>query len=87
MHGICQDHISPDDNCTAQLKHNLLCSLPKPELVWDVSSFVGFLQFYCAFFPFFEVCAVPLHKIMKHEYTERVGPLWTPAIKSTFEEL
>ncbi len=57
------------------------------ELVWEVASFVGFLQFYCAFIPFFEVCAEPLHNIIKHKITEPVGPLWTPAIKSAFEEL
>jgi hypothetical protein len=51
-----------------------------------VASFVGFVQFYCAFIPSFEVRAEPLHKIMKHKYTEPVGPLWTAAIESTFEE-
>jgi hypothetical protein len=79
--------ISSDGNHTTQSKHGLLCSWPKPKLVWDVASFVGFLQFYCSFIPFFEVRAEPLRKIMKHEYTEPVGPLWTPTIKSTFEEL
>jgi hypothetical protein len=67
-------NVSPDGNRTAQSEHNLLCSWSKPKLVQDVASFVGFLQFYCTFIPFFEVRAEPLREIMKHEYTEPVGP-------------
>jgi hypothetical protein len=56
-------------------KHNLLCHWPIPELVRNVASFVGFLQFYSSFIPHFEVCALPLRKVMKREYTEAVGDM------------
>ncbi len=68
-------------------KHDLLHHWPLPELVRDVASFVGFLQFYSNFIPHFEVCALPLYKIMTREYTEPVGDLWTAAANSAFKEL
>jgi hypothetical protein len=68
-------------------KHNLLRHWPVPELVCDVASFVGFLQFYSNFIPHFEIRALPLREIMKREYTEAVGDLWTAKASRAFEEL
>jgi hypothetical protein len=53
-------NVSPNGNCLAMSKHQLWEHWPKPEYVHDVASFVGFLQFYSAFIPFFKVSATPL---------------------------
>jgi hypothetical protein len=68
-------------------KHHLLDHWPKPEFVCNVASFIGVVQFYSTFVPYFEVCAKPLRDIMQHEYTSRVGDLWTPAAAAVFDEL
>jgi hypothetical protein len=39
------------------------------------------------FIPFIEVCLKPLSKIMKHEYTSRVGNLWDSTATPAFKEL
>jgi hypothetical protein len=68
-------------------KHDLLRHWPIPELVHDVASFVGFLQFYSNFIPHFEVRPLPLREIMKLEYTEAVSDMWTAKANPVFEEL
>ncbi len=68
-------------------KHQLLDHWPTQEFVRNVANFIGFVQFYRAFIPYFEVGAKPLRDIMQHEYTLRVGDLWTPAAAATFDEL
>jgi hypothetical protein len=50
-------------------------------------SFIGFVQFYSAFIPYFEIHAKPLQEIMQHEYTLHVGDLWTSAAAAAFDEL
>jgi hypothetical protein len=52
--------ISVDGDRPTMSKHKLLRHWPSPELVRDVASFVGFLQFYSKFIPFFEVRSLPL---------------------------
>jgi hypothetical protein len=79
--------VSADGNCPAMSKRDLLCHWPIPELVRNVTSFVGFLQFYSGFIPHFEVRALPLRKIMKQEYTEAVGDMWTAEARRAFDEL
>jgi hypothetical protein len=68
-------------------KHKLLRHWPVPEIVCNVASFVGFLQFYSNFIPHFEIRALPLRDIMKREYTEAVGDLWTDEASRAFEGL
>jgi hypothetical protein len=46
--------VSPDGNRPAMSKHELIKHWPIPELVRDVASFVGFLQFYSKFIPNFD---------------------------------
>ena len=53
-------NMSPDGNCPAMSKHKLLKHWLIPQLVCDVASFVGFLQFYSKFIPNFEICVEPL---------------------------
>jgi hypothetical protein len=77
--------VSANRNCPAMSKHDLLRHWPIPELVCNVASFVGFLQFYSNFIPHFKVRLLPLRKIMSQEYTEPVGDMWTPKVNSSFE--
>ena len=79
--------VSIDGNCPAMSKHELLRHWPSPELVRDVASFVGFLQFYSKFIPFFEVQSLPLRIIMEREYNEAVGESWTDEAQTTFDNL
>jgi hypothetical protein len=79
--------VSADGNHPAMSKHDLLCHWPILELVRNVASFVGFLQFYSSFIPHFEVHALPLQEIMKPEYTEAVGDMWTAEARRAFDEL
>ncbi len=48
---------------------------------------MGFLQFYSAFIPFFEVRVKPLREIMMQKYTSHVGNLWDSTATTAFEEL
>ena len=73
--------VSPDGNRPAMSKHELLRHWPIPQLVQDVASFVGFLQFYSKFIPNFEIHVEPLRRIMEHEYTMALGNKWTPEAK------
>jgi hypothetical protein len=68
-------------------KHKLLRHWPSPELIWNVASFVGFLQFYNKFIPFFKVRSLPLQVIMGRKYTKPVGKSWTDEAQTTFDEL
>jgi hypothetical protein len=79
--------VSPDGNCPMMSKHQLLDHWPTPEFVCNIASFIGFIQFYSAFNPYFEVRVKPLCNIMQHEYTVRVSDLWTPAAAAAFNEL
>jgi hypothetical protein len=79
--------VSPDCNCPAMSKHQLLDHWAKPEFVCDVASFIRFVQFYSAFIPYLEVRAKPLREIMQHEYTLHVRDLWTPTAADAFDEL
>ncbi len=70
-----------DGKRPAMSKHQLLDHWPTPDLLCNVASFIGFVQFYSAFIPYFEVRAKPLWDIMQHEYTLHVGDLWTPQLQ------
>jgi hypothetical protein len=80
-------NVSADGNCPAMSKHDLLRHWPVLELVRNVASFIGFLQFYSNFIPHFEVHVLPLREIIKLEYTEAVGNMWTVEANGAFEEL
>jgi hypothetical protein len=69
------------------LKNKLLKHWPIPELVRNMASFVGFLQFYSKFIPHFEICVEPFRWIMEWAYMEAVGDLWTPEVQATFDNM
>jgi hypothetical protein len=80
-------NISSDGNQPAMLKHELLKHWPIPELVRNVASFVGFLQFSSKFILHFEIRVKLFQWIMERAYTEAVGDLWMPEVQATFNDL
>jgi hypothetical protein len=52
-------NVSLDWNQPAMSKHKLLKHWPIPEFVCNMASFVGFLQFYSEFIPYFKICVQP----------------------------
>ncbi len=56
-------------------KYELIMHWPIPELVCDVASFVGLLQFYSKFIPNFKIRVEPLCRLMDREYRTGGGPL------------
>ena len=57
-HDVCADGNRP-----AQSKHSLLQTWPKFIVSRDVSSFLGVMNFYSSYIPYFEQCAAPLREL------------------------
>jgi hypothetical protein len=65
--------VCPKGNRPAQLKHQLLKSWPKPEIIRGVAKFIGFAQFYSKYIHHFELRAAPLWALTTaHEYTDGI---------------
>ena len=80
--------VSADGNRPAQSKHSLVSTWPYPTLVRDVSSFIGFANFYCLFIPNFELRIVPLRDICKeNELSDPIGDKFGPAAKAAFDDI
>ena len=79
--------VCTEGNRPAKSKHQLLLTWPAPELVRDVAKFLGFVQFYSRFIPNFEIRVEALRTVTKQEYTEDVGPHWTPEAQAAWEDL
>jgi hypothetical protein len=58
-----------------------------PEIVRDIAKFIGFCQFYSRFIPNFEIRFAPLRGVTKQEYTNAVGPFWTPKAQGAWDDL
>ena len=52
-----------------------------------MAKFLGFVQFYSRFIPNFEIRVEALRTVTKQEYTEDVGPHWTPEAQAAWEDL
>jgi hypothetical protein len=72
--------VSEDVNRPAMSKHELLKTWPKPTIVRDIASFIGFAVFYSVFIPWFETRVTRLSEIMLMDYT-------TPITKELFDDL
>ncbi len=79
--------VCPQGNRPAKSKHQLLETWPASELVRDVAKFLGFVQFYSCFNPNFEIRVEALRTVTKQDYTEDVGPHWTPEVQAAWEDL
>ena len=71
--------VTDDGNCPAMSKHEFLRAFPAFNDVRDISSFLGFVNFYAKWVPLFEQRAEPLRAIIKgKEQTEVILPLMGP---------
>ena len=69
--------VSLDGNHPAMSKHQLLTAWPKPKIVRDISSFIGFINYYCAFIPHMELRIRGLRELTKLDLTESLDKHWT----------
>ena len=69
-HDVCTDGNRP-----AQSKHSLLKSWPVFRIARDVSSFLGFLNFYGTYIPWFEERAAPLRELSKLDMQSNIEHL------------
>jgi hypothetical protein len=75
-------------NQPAQLKHKLLQTWSKPEIVRDVAKFIGFAQFHSKYIHNFELRISPLQALTnKQEYTEPVAVIWTNRCQRSFDNV
>jgi len=79
--------VCDDGNRPAKSKHTLIQTWPPPELVCDVTKFIGFAQFYSRFIHHFEIQIAPLCELTKLKYTEPVAPHWTPSAQAALDDM
>ena len=79
--------VCADGNRPALSKHVLLQTWPEPTEVRCIAKFVGFAQFYSRWIPTFELRITALRAITSNEYSEPIGPYWTPAAKAEFDDI
>jgi hypothetical protein len=81
--------LTKEGNLPADSKSTLLESWPKPSTIRDISSFLGFTNFYSRYIPFFKQRIRELrHLIREKEYSHelREGE-WTDAADSEFHDI
>ena len=69
-HDVCTNVNRP-----AQSKHSLLKTWPGFKVARDVSSFLGFLNFYSSYIPYFEQRVLPLRELSKLDMDAKVDTL------------
>ena len=79
--------VTREGNRPAQSKFDLLKTWPKPTIIRDIASFVGFAVFYAAFIPLFETRVQTLRSIMKFEYNDPVGDKWTDKAQDEWNDI
>ncbi len=80
--------VCPNGNRPAQSKHQLLQLWPTPEIVRNVTRFIGFAQFYGKYIHHFEIRIQPLRELtIKREYTEPVAEIWMDACQRSFNDV
>ena len=81
--------LTPTGNCPAASKFkNMITDWSLPETGQSLHSFIGLVNFYARYCPFFEVKLKPLRKLL-HGHYRQVIPLiaWTPELIELFNEL
>jgi len=72
----CAGHdVCINGNRPAQSKHSLLKTWPNFRVARDISSFLGFMNFYSSYIPYFEQRVAPLRLLAKLDCDTNVGPL------------
>ncbi len=80
--------ITPDGNCPAESKFDLITDWPIPSNGQSLGSFIGLLTFYNIYCPFFEIRVKPLRALERQHHRKPIPTaLWTPPLVSLWDEL
>ena len=81
-HDVCENGNRP-----AQSKHQLLKTWPDFKIARDIASFLGFLNFYSLYVPYFEQWAAALRPLEKLETEADITQLITPEVAEARKDL
>ena len=80
--------ITPDGNCPAESKFDLVTDWPLPGNGTSLSSFIGLLTFYNICCPFFEIRVKPLRALERQHHRKPIpSAMWTPPLTELWDEL
>jgi hypothetical protein len=80
--------ITPDGNCPAQSKFDLITDWPLPATGQSLISFIGLLTFYVVYCPWFEIRVKPLRALERAYHRKAIPSIeWTPPLRELWEEL
>ena len=80
--------ITPDGNCPARSKFDLITDWPVPASGPTLGSFIGLLTFYNCYCPWFEIRVKPLRTLERVHHRKPIHtPLWAPPLLSLWDEL
>ena len=80
--------ITPDGNCPAESKFDLITDWPLPATGVSLSSFIGLLAFYNIYCPFFEIRVKPLRALERRHHRKSIPPeMWTSSLTHLWDKL
>jgi len=81
-------NITPDGNCPALSKFDLINDWPLPKTSQALVSFIGLLTFYCVYCPWFEIRVKPLRALERAYHRKAIPPSkWTKPLTDLWNEL
>ena len=80
--------ITPDGNCPAESKFDLIADWPLPTTGQSLGSFIGLVSFYNIYCPFFEIRVKPLRSLERTHHRKPIPDVsWTTPLVSLWHEL
>ena len=80
--------ITPDGNCPAESKFDLITDWPLPTTGQSLGSFIGLVPFYNIYYPIFEIRVKPLRSLERtHHWKPIPDGSWTTPLVSLWHEL
>jgi hypothetical protein len=80
--------LTPTGNCPAKSKFNLITDWKLPTTGQALHSFVGLVNYYAKYCPFFEIKLKPMRKMIRDWYRSNIPLMaWSPSLIALFEEL
>jgi hypothetical protein len=80
--------ITPNGNCPAKSKFDLVTDWPLPTNGQSLGSFIGLLTFYNIYCPFFEIRVKPLCALERQHHQKPIpSAMWTPTLTCRWDEL
>ena len=80
--------LTPDGNCPAQSKFNMINDWQLPTTGQSLHSFVGLINFYHNYVPYFEIRIKPLRALHRKFNRKPIPPQeWTTDLKALFEDM